>query len=196
MQEALGVILLFGLSLGFILLSVLFLFYSERKLSAFIQDRHGPLHVGKSGLLQPAADLIKLIQKETIVPANSIKFLFLLAPFLVFASIFCGFALIPLWPALFKISYPPGGILLLLGLISIEAIAIFMAGYASQSKFPLLGAGRAVGQMISYELAMGFSIIALIMTTGSLSLRDIVTAQSGWHWNVLYQPLGCLLFII
>ncbi len=178
MNEVAAIFLLFIGSLGFVLLSVVFLFYSERKLSAFMQDRIGPKHVGKSGLLQPAADLIKLIQKETIVPANARRFLFLFAPFLIFASVFCGFALVPLWPELSTFSPLPGGILLLLGIISIDAIAIFIAGYASQSKFPLLGAGRAVAQMVSYEVPLGISILCFFWISNSAELTVIQELQA------------------
>ena len=211
--------LVFCASLGFILGSVIFLFYCERKLSAFIQDRHGPLHVGKSGLLQPAADLLKLIQKETIVPANAVRFLFLLAPFLVFSSVFAGFALVPLFPELHAFASIPGGILLLLGLISIDSIAILMAGFASKSKFPLLGAGRAVAQMVSYEVPLGISLLCFFWIANSADLTVIQNLQADYSrasghlswpldffgdgfshwgglfaWNIFRYPLLILLF--
>jgi len=178
MNVIVAIFLLFLGSLVFVLLSVVFLFYSERKLSAFMQDRIGPKHVGKSGLLQPLADLLKLIQKETIIPSNARKFLFVFAPFLIFASTFCGFALLPLWPELGFFSPLPGGILLLLGIISIEAIGIFIAGFSSQSKFSLLGAGRAVSQMLSYEIPLGIAILSFFWIANSAELSVIQDLQS------------------
>jgi len=213
MNEYLSLLLLPALSLVFILSSVLFLFYSERKLSAFIQDRMGPTHVGKSGLLQPAADLLKLIQKETIVPAKARKFLFLLAPFLIFASVFAGFALIPLWPDLFPVPKVPGGLILLLGVISFEAVAILLASYASQSKFPMIGASRAIAQMVAYEIPLGISVLAILWISGSADLSEIEQAQwfsaggktahgmlgtvrewgGFFTWNLVQYPLVLLL---
>jgi len=137
----------------------------------------GPTYVGKSGLLQPAADLIKLIQKETIVPEKARKFLFLVAPFLIFASVFSGFALIPLWPDLFTIPVVPGGLILLLGVISIEAVAILLASYASQSKFPMIGAARAIAQMVSYEVPLSISVLAILWISGSADLSEIQQTQ-------------------
>jgi NADH-quinone oxidoreductase subunit H len=173
----LSLILFPVLALVFILGSVLFLFYSERKLSAFIQDRMGPTHVGKSGLLQPAADLLKLIQKETIVPQKARKFLFLLAPFLIFASVFSGFALVPLWPDLFPVPPVSGGLVLLLGVISIESVAILLASYASQSKFPIIGASRAIAQLVSYEVPLGITVLSVLWICGSADLGEIQAAQ-------------------
>ena len=190
MNVAVSLFLLFLGSLSFVLLSVLFLFYSERKLSAFMQDRIGPKHVGRSGLLQPLADLLKLIQKETIIPANARKFLFVFAPFLIFASVFCGFALLPLWPELSIFSPLPGGILLLLGIISIEAIAIFIAGFSSQSKFPLLGAGRAVAQMLSYEVPLGISILCFFWIENSADLSVIQELQANMGSNPKTGNMG------
>jgi len=201
------------LSLAFLLTSVLFLFYSERKISAFMQDRMGPTHVGRSGLLQPAADLLKLIQKETIIPSKARKGLFILAPFLIFASVFAGFALLPMWPELFPGVKDTGGLLLILGVISMEAIAILLASYASQSAFPILGATRAVAQLISYEVPLGISVLAIVWISGSVDLAEIQSNQAltfGIHseagllaklkswggifsWNIVQYPLTLVL---
>ena len=183
-----------GLSLSLVLSSVLVFFYVERKGSAFIQDRLGPTHVGRFGLLQPLADLLKLVQKETIVPSTARRFLFLLAPFVVFAAVFSGFALLPLWADLSPFIPIPGGLLLLLGVISIDAIGILMASYASQSKFPMLGAGRAVSQMVSYEVPLGISFLCFFWICNSVQLSDIQNFQLTelkspgfltWPWHVM-----------
>ena len=198
LHPALLMVLQLALSLVFTLASVLVFFYAERKGSAFIQDRLGPTHVGKMGLLQPAADLIKLLGKETIVPASATKSLFLLAPFLVFAVVFSGFALLPLWPQLQVFQSVPGGLLLMLGIVSIDAIALLMAGYASRSKFPLIGAGRAVAQMVSYEVPLGISVLCFFWISGSAELHVIESLQfvSGMdrHFGLVAQPFANLAF--
>lgn len=197
MNDLFSIVSLVALSLGFTLVSVLVFFYAERKGSAFIQDRLGPTHVGKFGLLQPFADLLKLAQKETIVPTNARKYLFFLAPVLVFASVFAGFALLPLWADIITISQPNGGILLLLGLLSIEAAGIIMAGYASQSKFPWLAMGRGLAQMLSYEVPLGIAVLTFIWIANSADLAQIQAQQLEisiptmlhWPWNLLgFQP--------
>lgn len=190
-----AILLLFPLNLGLVLSSVLVLFYAERKGAAFMQDRMGPTHVGKFGLLQPLADLLKLIQKETIVPGNATRTLFLAAPFLVFASVFAGFAFLPLWDSVLVTQPIPGGILLLLGVISLDAIAILMASYASRSTFPLIAAGRAVAQMVSYEVPLGIAFLTFFWICNTAQLADLeafqlqseLTAGSGnlsWPWTL------------
>lgn len=205
-----SILLFLVCSLAFLLSSVLFLFYCERKLSAFMQDRMGPTHVGKAGLLQPAADLLKLLSKETIVPTLSRKGLFILAPILIFGAVFSGFALLPLWPEWFLMPSLPGGMLLLLGLVSIEAIGLLMAAYASRSKFPLIGASRAVAQMISYEIPLGIAVLGMSWAVGSVRLEDFqalqVSARSDaglfpglremggiLRWNMVQFPASLLL---
>jgi NADH-quinone oxidoreductase subunit H len=169
----------------------------------------GPTHVGKAGLLQPAADLLKLLQKETIIPHKSLKFWFLLAPFLIFASVFAGFALLPLWPGWFPVPDLPGGLLLLLGVISIEAIGILLAGYASQSRFPRMGSARAVAQMVSYEVPLSLAVLTFFWLSGSADLRVVdamqqYNATGGWFpvlrnwggifsWNLVQYPVTLIL---
>lgn len=177
-----GLMMLF-LSLTFTLTTVLIWFYAERKLAAFFQDRYGPLHVGKAGMLQPMADLLKLIQKETIVPAGARKGMFVMAPILVFTSVFAGYALIPLFSEGSGFSPVPGGFMILMGLISIESVAILMAAYASQSQFPLLGAGRAIAQMVGYEVPLAISLACFFWISGTTNPVEIEAMQLQGHAN-------------
>lgn len=178
--------------------------YAERKIAAFLQDRIGPDRAGPFGILQPVADGVKMFMKEEIIPDVSNKFLFILGPSLAMLTCLMTGAVIP-WGTGLTINgtfYPLQvtdvniGILYLLGVTSVGVYGIMIGGWASNNKFALLGALRASSQMISYEIAMGLSIIALIMTTGTLSIGEIAAQQHSWHWNILYQPLGLLIFII
>jgi NADH-quinone oxidoreductase subunit H len=178
--------------------------YAERKVAAFMQDRLGPNRAGPFGLLQPLADGVKMFMKEEIIPDVSNKFLFILGPSLAMMTACMTSAVIP-WGKGLTINgefFPIQatdlniGILYIFGVVSIGVYGIMIGGWASNNKFSLLGALRASSQMISYEIAMGLSIIALVMMTGTLSVREIAEQQHGGHWNVWYQPLGCLIFII
>ena len=151
--------------------------YLERKISAFIQDRLGPMEVGKWGLLQLVADLFKLIQKEDIVPAAADRWLFLLAPFVIFVAIFAGFAVLPLSPDWFG-STANVGVFFLMTVISVDVIGILMAGWGSNNKYALLGSVRAVAQIVSYEVPLGLSILCVVVTCQSLDLQDISFQQS------------------
>lgn len=209
LNEILPVLAFLGMSLVFLLVFVLILFYSERKLAAFMQDRIGPLHNGKKGSLQPFADLLKLLQKETIFPEGVHRGLFILAPFLVFAPVLAGFSFLPLWPDLFEVSGENAGILLLPAVISVEVVGILMAAWASQSRFPMLGAARAIAQMVSYEIPLGLVITAMIWMAGSASFRDFEILQSPagstglfpqlralggiFSWNLVQFPITLLL---
>jgi NADH-quinone oxidoreductase subunit H len=178
--------------------------YAERKVAAFLQDRIGPNRAGPFGILQPLADGGKMFMKEEIIPSKADTFLFILGPCIAMMTACMTGVVIPWGNTLLidgkeymmQITDINVGILFAFAVVSIGVYGIMIGGWASNNKYSLLGAIRASSQMISYELAMGFSIIALVMTTGSLSLRDIVVQQNGFHWNALYQPLGCLLFII
>lgn len=194
------VLAVFGISL----LVAMYSTYAERKVAAFLQDRLGPNRAGPFGILQPLADGVKMFMKEEMIPDVSNKFLFILGPSLAMLVACMTGAVIP-WGGDITINgtaYPLQitdiniGILYLLGVASVGVYGIMIGGWASNNKYALLGALRASSQMISYELAMGLSIIALVMMTGTLSTREIAMQQTGWHWNVLYQPLGCLIFII
>lgn len=178
--------------------------YAERKVAAFLQDRIGPNRAGPFGILQPLADGIKMFMKEEVIPGASNKALFIIGPSLVLLTACMTGVVIP-WGSPLIIDgtvYPLQitdvniGILYLFGVISLGVYGIMIGGWASNNKYSLLGAIRASSQMISYEVAMGLSIIALVMTTGTLSLGQIAEQQHGWHWNVLVQPLGFFIFII
>ncbi|HMV91239.1 MAG TPA: NADH-quinone oxidoreductase subunit H, partial [Cyclobacteriaceae bacterium] len=181
--------------------------YGERKVAAFLQDRIGPNRAGPFGILQPLADGLKFFMKEEIIPSVSNKFLFILGPSIAMITALMAGVLIPWGNTLIingtayslQITDINIGILYVFGVVSIGVYGIMIGGWASNNKYSLLGAIRASAQMISYELAMGISIIALIMMTGTLSLGEIVNQQAGgdWNfWNVVYQPLGFLIFIV
>lgn len=180
--------------------------YGERKVAAFLQDRIGPNRAGPFGLLQPIADGVKMFMKEEIIPNVSNKALFILGPSLFMMTALMTGAVIP-WapdpgvmidgqPLHIQVTDINIGILYLLGVVSIGVYGIMIGGWASNNKYSLLGALRASSQMISYEIAMGLSVIALVMVTGTLSLREIAEQQTSWHWNILLQPVGFLIFFI
>ncbi len=194
------VVIVFAVSLGIAAYST----YAERKVAAFLQDRVGPNRAGPFGLLQPIADGVKMFMKEEIIPTNADKALFILGPSIMMMTACMTGVVIPWGNSLIinGTEYPVQitdiniGILYVFGVVSIGVYGIMIGGWASNNKYSLMGAIRASSQMISYELAMGLSIIALIMTTGTLSVREIVEQQSGFNWNVFAQPLGFLLFIV
>ncbi|MET3126943.1 NADH-quinone oxidoreductase subunit H [Arcicella rosea] len=164
--------------LGLVLTNVVVGVYAERKVSAFMQDRLGPMEVGKYGLLQVLADLIKLLQKEDIVPALANKRLFLIAPCIIFVAIFAGFAVLPLGPSEYlQGSQAEVGLFYLLAVISIDIIGILMAGWASNNKYSLFGAMRSVAQIVSYEVPLGLTVICVAMISQSLNLQEISLQQ-------------------
>jgi len=178
--------------------------YAERKVAAFMQDRLGPNRAGPFGILQPVADGVKMFMKEEIIPRVSNKFLFILGPSIaMFTSCITG-AVIPWGTSLHMFGHDFAlqvtdiniGILYVMAVTSIGVYGIMIGGWASNNKYSLLGALRASSQMISYEVAMGLAIIALVMHTGTLSLKAIAAQQVGWHWNVFYQPVGFLIFLV
>jgi NADH-quinone oxidoreductase subunit H len=178
--------------------------YAERKVAAFIQDRRGPNRAGPFGILQPLADGMKLFFKEEIVPTFSSKFLFILGPILAMLTAIMVSAVIP-WGnnmhilgrnVSLQIADINIGILYVFGVVSLGVYGIMIGGWASNNKFSLLGAMRAASQIISYELALGISLIALLMITGTLSLNEMVGQQKDHIWNIFRQPLGFLIFLI
>lgn len=194
------VIAVFAISLVIAMYST----YAERKVAAFLQDRLGPNRAGPFGILQPMADGVKMFMKEEIIPSHADKALFILGPCIMMLTACMTGVIIPWGKSLFingkefmmQITDVNIGILYVFGVVSIGVYGIMIGGWASNNKYSLLGALRASAQMVSYELAMGMAIIALVMTTGTLSLREMVEQQAGWHWNIIYQPLGFIIFII
>ena len=186
------------------LLVALYATFAERKVSAIMQDRIGPNRAGPFGLLQPLADGVKMIMKEELIPALSNKWLFIIGPCIALLTSLMTGAVVP-WGGPIKIGDQiitlqvadlNIGILYIFGVVSMGVYGIMIGGWASNNKFSLIGAIRASSQMISYEIAMGLAIIALVMTTGTLSLNEIVVQQDeGWA-NIVIQPLGFLIFII
>lgn len=178
--------------------------FAERKVAAILQDRRGPNRAGPFGLLQPLADGLKLFFKEEIIPDFSNKFLFILGPALAMLTAMMTSAIIP-WGdkvELFgreislQITDVNVGILYVFGVVSLGVYGIMIGSWASNNKFSLMGGLRAASQIISYELAMGISIIALLMVTGTLSLKEMVVQQQAGYWNIVKQPLGFLIFLI
>jgi len=186
------------------LLVAMYSTYAERKIAAFFQDRLGPNRAGPFGIFQPLADGMKMFMKEEIIPDVSNKFLFILGPSLAMLTACMTSAVIPWGKGItingtfyeLQAANVNIGVLYIFGVVSIGVYGIMIGGWASNNKYSLLGALRASSQMISYEIAMGLAIIALIMMSGTLSVREIAEQQQGWHWNVIYQPLGFLIFII
>ena len=178
--------------------------WAERKVAAFLQDRVGPNRAGWGGLFQPLADGLKLFSKEEFTPNTPNKFLFVVGPAIAMATALMTSAVIP-WgdrfhlfgrDILLQATDIDVAILYVFGIVSVGVYGIMIGGWASNNKFSLMGAIRAASQMVSYEVAMGLSIVALLMMTGTLSLREISAQQSGMNWNVFYQPLSFLIFLI
>ncbi len=157
---------------GFIAVFSLVGVYAERKISAFIQDRLGPMEVGKYGWLQTAADILKLIQKEFIIPTVADKVLFTAAPIIIFVAVYLGFVALPWAPGLVPANMNIG-VFYIFAIISVEALGILMAGWGSNNKYSLLGAVRSVAQMVSYEIPIGFAIISAVMIAQTLNLQLI-----------------------
>ncbi len=176
----------------------------ERKIAAFMQGRIGPDRAGPFGILQPLADAVKMFMKEDFIPANSNKWLFIMGPCLSMLTALMTSAVVPFGDTLTLggVTFDLQGIdvnigiLWVFGIVSLGVYGILIGGWASNNKYSLLGAIRAASQNISYELAMGLSIIAILMMTGSLSTKAIVEAQQNGHWNILYQPMGFIIFLI
>ena len=171
--------------------------YLERKISAFMQARLGPMRVGPWGLLQPIADGIKLITKEDFIPEKADRWIFFFAPYIAVAAAFIVFSVIPFGPDWGVITDVNIGVLFVLAVSSVGVLALILAGWSSNSKYSLLGALRSSAQMISYEVAMGLSLVGGLMFARTLSLSGIVSAQAGDSmWFLFYQPLGFLIFLV
>ncbi len=181
--------------LAFLLPSQLATIWVERKLIGRFQVRYGPNRVGPFGLLQPIADALKILGKESITPAGSDKWVFWLAPIVIFIPALLVFAVIPFGPDLILANLDIG-ILYLISISSLSVIPVFMAGWSSNNKYALLGAMRSVAQMVSYEIPLVLSIVSVILLTSSLKLSDMVEYQNNNLWLFLLQPLAFLIFFI
>ena len=185
------------------LLIAMYSTWGERKVAGFIQDRMGPNRAGPGGILQPLADAGKMFFKEDFIPALANKWLFIAGPSLAMLTALLASAVIPFgstirWnghEVMLQGVESNIGILYVFGVVALGVYGIMVGGWASNNKFSLLGAIRAASQNISYEIAMGLSLIAVLMLSSSLSLTDIVAQQHGANWNIFYQPLGFIIFI-
>ena len=196
---------------GITMLIALYSTFAERVFAGYFQDRYGPNRAGPLGLLQPLADGVKMFTKEDFIPNTQNKALFIFGPAMFMTTALITSSVIPWGNKLTLFGYEVNlfiadinvALLFVFGVVSIGVYGIMIGGWASNNKFALLGAVRASSQMISYEVAMGLSVIALIMLTGTLSLRDLVNQQggellgvTGMSWNIFYQPLGFLIFLV
>jgi NADH-quinone oxidoreductase subunit H len=199
-EKSVVILVVFGITM----LMAMYSTYAERKVAAFLQDRIGPNRAGPFGLFQPLADGLKLFAKEEFSPNTPNKFLFLVGPGIAMGTALMTSAVIP-WgdrfhlfgrDILLQATDIDVAVLYVFGVVSVGVYGIMIGGWASNNKFSLIGAIRAASQMVSYEVAMGLSVIALLMMTGTLSLREISAQQSGMNWNVFYQPLSFIIFLI
>jgi NADH-quinone oxidoreductase subunit H len=178
--------------------------WAERKVAAYLQDRVGPNRAGWGGLLQPLADGMKLFAKEEFEPNTPNRFLFFVGPAIAMSTALMTSAVIP-WgdkleifgrTVVLQATDIDVSLLYIFGVISVGVYGVMIGGWASNNKYSLMSAIRAGSQMVSYEIAMGLSMIALLMMTGTLSLKEISMQQAGMNWNVFYQPVGFLIFLI
>ena len=199
-EKSVVILVVFGVTM----LMAMYSTWAERKVAAFLQDRIGPNRAGPFGLFQPLADGLKLFAKEEFSPNTPNKFLFMAGPGIAMGTALMTSAVIP-WgdrfhlfgrDILLQATDINIAVLYIFGVISVGVYGIMIGGWASNNKFSLIGAIRAASQMVSYEVAMGLSVVALLMMTGTLSLKEISIQQSGMHWNVFYQPLSFLIFLI
>ena len=199
-EKGIFIVIIFAITMLMAMYSTL----AERKVAAWLQDRIGPNRAGKGGLLQPLADGLKLFSKEEFLPDTPNKFLFVAGPAISMSVALMTSAVIP-WgdklnlfgrDVILQATDIDVALLYVFGVLSVGVYGIMIGGWASNNKFSLMSAMRAASQMISYEVAMGLSIIALIMMTGTLSLREIAEQQAGMNWNIFYQPVGFIIFLI
>jgi NADH-quinone oxidoreductase subunit H len=205
-----AVLLIVAITVAFltIMLLVAATVLAERRVLAFIQGRVGPNRVGFGGVLQPFADFIKTMMKEDLVPDQSTRFVFLLAPMIAIITAIMAIIVYPFGPTVtlpfigtiqLTIARFDVALLYVLGVTSVGVYGIALAGWSSNNKYSLMGGLRSSAQMISYELALGLSLIGVILICGTLDIYQIVEQQSGWYgmqWNILYQPLGFILYLI
>lgn len=174
--------------------AVAYLTFAERKIIGYMQARLGPNRVGPKGWLQPIADMFKMFFKEVIIPSSANRYLFLLAPILALAPALAAWAVIP-FSATLVLSNINAGVLYVLAITSLGVYGIVIAGWASNSKYAFLGALRSAAQIISYEIAMGFALVGVLMAAGSLNLNTIIETQQGGFWNWYWLPLFPLFVV-
>jgi NADH-quinone oxidoreductase subunit H len=206
-----SVLIIVAITIAFltIMLVVAATVLAERRVLAFIQGRVGPNRVGYFGVLQPFADFIKTMMKEDLVPDQSTRFVFLLAPMIAVVTAIMAIVVYPFGPTVtlpfLNWTFPlviarfDVALLYVLGVTSVGVYGIALAGWSSNNKYSLLGGLRSAAQMISYELALGLSLIGVVLLSGTLDIYSIVEQQSGWYgsqWNIIYQPLGFILYLI
>jgi NADH dehydrogenase subunit H (EC 1.6.5.3) len=177
-----------------VLTGAAYMVWLERRVSAWIQDRIGPNRVGPFGLLQPLVDVIKLMFKEEIVPITAEKFIHFLAPGIVIVCVITAAVLIPVDPN-FIITNPKIGILIIMALSSLSAYSVILSGFASLTKYPILGSLRASAQVVSYEIPIALSILSVVIMANSLSLVDIINAQKNL-WFIFTQPIAFIIYLI
>src|ERR1700704_4171358 len=205
------VLLMTGILVAFtvVMTMVAYTVLAERRVLGFIQGRLGPNRVGPGGLLQPLADLIKFIFKEDIVPDKSTRFVYFLAPVIATVAALMSIVVYPFGPDIhiplinktipLVIARFDVALLYVLGVTSVGVYGIALAGWSSNNKYSLMGGLRSAAQLISYELSLGLSLIGVILIAGTLDLYSIVEQQSGWnglHWNILYQPIGFITYLM
>lgn len=186
--------IIMGIALFMLLNSAAVAVYAERRVAAFIQNRVGPNRVGPLGLLQPIADVVKLILKEDVTPIHGNRFLHTVAPMIPVVTALLTVAVIPFGESIYATDIN-AGVLYLLAVASLGVYGVTLAGWASNSKYSLLGGLRAAAQMISYELPLGMAVASVIIFVGSLSVVDVAAAQENW-WFVFLNPIGAIIFII
>ncbi|MDQ3650787.1 MAG: NADH-quinone oxidoreductase subunit NuoH [Acidobacteriota bacterium] len=199
-----------GINIAFVvvLMIVAYTVLAERRILALIQGRLGPNRVGYGGVLQPFADLLKFILKEEVIPDQASKFFYLLAPIIAITAALMTIIVYPFGPTVNLPFFGPVklviaqfdiALLYVLGITSVGVYGIMLAGWASNSKYSLMGGLRASAQMISYELSLGLSLVGVVLMSGTLDLYSVVEQQSGFfglHWNIIYQPLGFIIYLI
>ncbi|KPQ00587.1 MAG: NADH-quinone oxidoreductase subunit H [Bacteroidetes bacterium HLUCCA01] len=189
-----SILVMLGATLGFLLPSAAVVVYAERRVAAFIQNRVGPNRVGPFGLLQPFADVLKLIMKEDVTPTQGNRMLHTLAPLVPVVTALMTVAVIPFGDGL-VVANLNVGVLYLLAVASLSVYGVTMAGWASNSKYSLLGGLRSAAQMVSYELPMGMAVASVALLASSLSVVDVVNAQAMW-WFIFLNPIGAVIFIV
>ncbi len=179
---------------GPLILAVAYLTYAERKIIGWIQNRNGPNRVGPLGLLQPFADVFKLLFKEVVLPANANRFLFIVAPMLSLMPALAAWAVIPFGEGM-VLADINAGLLYVLAMTSLGVYGVILAGWAANSKYSMLGAMRSAAQIVSYEIAMGFALVGVLMAAGTLNMTGIVQSQAGPIWNWFWLPLLPLFMV-